>query len=175
MGKNHYVNSVFPEVSEWQKMFSFHFAKANIPIISAILLLCACDVSLVQMLPWNNTSFYKESVGYPSKSMMRFAVGVDLLQAGVSVICTITYLAGTMATNDAKDPTTTAEARSLFALNITISLLTLTASFVVLFLKDRLLQSHAHKTTVGIGEAPGGGSAPPFNSLADKPSIFGND
>merc|ERR1711871_499632 len=77
---------------------------------------------------------------------MRFALGVDTLQAGVSAICTIFYLATTLSRTQ-KDPTTGPEAQTLFALNIAISLLTLTMGLVVLFLKDRLLKKNKKART----------------------------
>lgn len=69
---------------------------------------------------------------------MRFPLGIDMIQAGGSAICTIVYLA---LSSHQSDPTTSLEARLLFAMNISLSLLTLIMSLVVLFLKDRLLGS----------------------------------
>ena len=110
------------------------------------------------MLPWSNTPFYADSNGFPSKSMMRFALGVDTLQAGVSAICTIFYLATTLSRTQ-KDPTTGPEAQTLFALNIAISLLTLTMGLVVLFLKDRLLKKNKKARTEEASCLPAGRSA----------------
>lgn len=81
---------------------------------------------------------------------MRFALGVDMLQAGVSAICTVAYLAETQAKKQ-DDPTTSPESQSLFALNITLSLLTLLMGMVVLCLRDRLLKQ-SEQPSLPVGE-----------------------
>ena len=62
------------------ELFHYEFAKVNIPITGMILILCACDISFIQMLPWKNTTFYEDSKGFPSKSLMHFALVVDIMQ-----------------------------------------------------------------------------------------------
>lgn len=112
----------------WKRSFNYDFAKLHLPLTGAIIILCLCDISLVQMLPWSNTRFFSASHGFPSKSMMRFALGVDILQAGVSVVCTIIYLTSAMS-DRAKDPMTSSAALVVFALNIAFSLFTIIISF----------------------------------------------
>ena len=90
------------------------------------------------MLPWKDTAFFKESKGFPSKSLMRFALGSDIIQASVGALCSIIYIGSAMASN-AKNPTTSSEAQAFFGINISVSLLTVTMSFMLLYLKDRLL------------------------------------
>merc|ERR1712178_276529 len=75
--------------ASWCEDFHYDFAKANIPITGVVLLLCVCDISLVQMLPWKDTAFFKESKGFPNKSLMRFALVSDIIQASVSVLRSI--------------------------------------------------------------------------------------
>ena len=132
------------EAASWSEDFHYDFAKANIPITGVVLLLCVCDISLVQMLPWKDTAFFKESKGFPNKSLMRFALGSDIVQASVSALCSIIYIGSAMARN-AKNPTTSPEAQAFFGINITVSLLTVTMSFMLLYLKDRLLTMDAEQ------------------------------
>ena len=105
-------------------------------MIALLLLVCACDISLVQILPWNNTEFYKMSQGFPSKSLMRFSLGVDLVQASVSTICSVAFL------NFLKDGKETENRETLLftGVSITASLITVITSFMVLFLKEKLLE-----------------------------------
>ena len=138
-----FVQKVLSDASNWKAELNKLFAASNIPIVGAILLLCVCDISLVQLLPWKRTDFYAKSNGFPSKSLMRFSLGIDMIQAGGSAICTIVYLA---LSSHQSDPTTSPEARLLFAMNISLSLLTLIMSLVVLFLKDRLLGSNRRQS-----------------------------
>ena len=144
------------EAVTWSELFHYDFAKSKIPITGVMLILCACDISLVQMLPWNNTAFFKESKGFPSKSLMRFALGADMVQASVSALCSIIYIGSAMSA-DAKNPTTSSQAQVFFGLNITVSLLTVIVSFVLLYLKDRLLQM-TDEGAKGEGGEEGGGS-----------------
>ena len=96
------------------------------------------------MLPWKDTAFFKESKGFPNKSLMRFALGSDIIQASVSALCSIIYIGSAMASN-AKNPTTSSEAQAFFGINISVSLLTVTMSFMLLYLKDRLLMMAAEQ------------------------------
>ena len=141
------------EAASWSEHFHYDFAKSNIPITGMMLILCAFDISLVQMLPWKSTAFFKESKGFPSKSLMRFALGADMVQASVSALCSIVYIGSAMASN-AKSATTSSEAQVFFGLNITLSLLTVTMSFVLLYLRERLLKMTASAAQQGDG---GGG------------------
>ena len=68
---------------------------------------------------------------------MRFALGADMVQASVSALCSIIYI-GTAMASDAKNPTTSSEVQVFFGLNIT-ALLTVIMSFVLLYLRERLL------------------------------------
>merc|ERR1711871_1060020 len=123
----------------WPEQFHYTFAKSNIPLTGIVLILCACDISMVQMLPWKCSSFYASSKGFPNKSLMRFALGTDMVQGLVSALCSMIYISSAVA-RGAKNPTTSKYAQTFFGLSVTISLLTVTASFVILCLKERLLK-----------------------------------
>tara|TARA_A100001015_G_scaffold289185_1_gene360785 strand:+ start:183 stop:2684 length:2502 start_codon:yes stop_codon:yes gene_type:complete len=134
-----FISKVLPDAANWRSAFNDDFARKNIPIVGMVLLLCCCDVSLVQMLPWKRTAFYTASNGFPSKSIMRLALGVDTIQAGVSAICTIIYVGSEMTANK-NDPATGSEARIFLALSISMSLITLSMGIVLLLLKELLLE-----------------------------------
>lgn len=134
-----YLQKVLVDSVNWKTEFNYDFAMARIPFVGMVLILCACDVSIVQMLPWQNTAFYQASHGFPRKSLLRFALGTDMLQAAVSALCSIIYI-GNALSKDAKNATTSSGAQLFFALNITMSILTVTLGFTLLFLKDRLLK-----------------------------------
>ena len=87
-----FLQKVLSDASNWKAALNKVFAASNIPIVGAILLLCVCDICLVQMLPWKRTDFYAKTNGFPSKSLMRFSLGIGMIQAGGSAICTIVYL-----------------------------------------------------------------------------------
>lgn len=128
------------DADEWRSSVHFTFAKANIPIVGAVLILCMTDVSIVQMLPWNASQFYRDSTGFPRKSIMRLCLGMDAFQAIASVICQLIYLVS-YAKHDA---TTKPQAKALFGLNITTSLLTVVMGMVMVLLKERLLKERGH-------------------------------
>ena len=140
-------SQVLQEAASWSDHFHYDFAKRNIPVIGVVLVLCACDISMVQMLPWKDTAFFEESKGFPCKSLMRFALGADMVQASVSALCSIVYI-GTAMASDAKNPTTSSEAQVFFGLNITVSLLTVIMSFVLLYLRERLLMMTGTASTL---------------------------
>lgn len=133
---------VLESAASWHEHFNYDFAKERIPVVGVTLILCACDICLVQLLPWKETAFHDESKGFPAKSLMRFALGADMLQAFVSALCSIIFMANVSA-SDAKDPATSWRAKVFFGLNITGSLLTVIMSFVLLYLKERLLKMTA--------------------------------
>ena len=91
------------------------FAKANIPAVGAITILSLCDVTMVQMLPWKNVAFYKESNGFPTMSLMRVCLGVETIQSIVSVLCQTIFL---FMFKDINDPLMSTYAKILFGLNI---------------------------------------------------------
>ena len=91
------------------------------------------------MLPWKCNSFYAESKGFPSKTLMRFSLGADMIQALISALCSCTYI-GISAAKGEKDPTTSPNARILFVLNIAISFVTIVLGILLLYMKDRLLK-----------------------------------
>ena len=45
------------KVASWSQHFHYDFAKSNIPVIGIVLVLCACDISMVQMLPGRTRPF----------------------------------------------------------------------------------------------------------------------
>ena len=125
-------SAMMNKVASWRGLLHYDFVKANITMTGVTLFLCALNITLLQMLPWNNTPFYEESQGFPSKLLMRFALCIDMIQASVSALCSMIYI-GSALTKGVKDPTTSIEAKIFFGLSIVASLMTVIMSIVVLF------------------------------------------
>ena len=101
-------------------------------------MLCVCDISLVQVLPWKSTKFYEESQGFPSKSLMRFALGTDMVQASVNALCSITFIGISL---NKKGSSTDVAVQTFVGISIAASLLTALTTIMLLFLKERLLKT----------------------------------
>merc|ERR1711871_810772 len=112
------------------------FILKNIAPMCALLLASMCDATLVQMLPWENSTFYTESQGYPSLELMTVCLVVKSVQAFVSVICQVVYM---LQTSDMNSPTTSLEAEALFGLSITLSVITTCMGLMNFYLKSSLL------------------------------------
>jgi hypothetical protein len=113
------------------------FMLKNVPPVGLLLLASACDVSLLQLMPWEESNFYTQSIGYPSMNLMLICMGVKMVQSLASVVCQCAYLTRNSAHND---PTMSNQARALFGLSIGISVVTLIMGGVILMLKWALLK-----------------------------------
>jgi hypothetical protein len=113
------------------------FMLLNVPPVGLLLLASACDVSVLQLMPWEESKFYTQSMGYPSMDLMLICMSVKMLQSFVAVVCQSAYLTRNSAPND---PTMTNQARALFGLSIGLSVVTLTMGAVILLLKWALLK-----------------------------------
>jgi hypothetical protein len=124
------------------------FARAHSSYVGSLMLLTMCDVTMLQFLPWKRSTFYTESEGYPDLSVMKFAVGIKTVQALVSVLCQMAYLA--LETQVVDDPTTSAQAQALFSLNIVFSVLGAGHGVFVFVSKNSALRSaqKQHETSV---------------------------
>ena len=87
------------------------FSRASMPFVSGVVLLSFFDCSLLQLWPWNASEMYTESQGFPSLTILKWALGTDTMQATASVITRIYFLATSANLNE---PTTTAQAKALF-------------------------------------------------------------
>lgn len=110
------------------------------------------DVSLVQMLLWNKGVFRTESKGFPCLSLLEFCLGLDTWQASASVICQIIYLGMSGTINDA---TTSPQAKALFGLNISISIIGVVMGLLMLYLKDNLMKTVEQRKSVVLGATDG--------------------
>jgi hypothetical protein len=112
------------------------FCRANMPLLSGVVLLSMGDCSMMQFLPWKASRVYAESQGFPSLQLLRWCLGTDTVQATVSVMCQIIFLttsAGKEETNES------GQAKALFAMNITFAVLGSVSGLLTLCLKDSLL------------------------------------
>ena len=122
--------------------FNEKFVRKNVPLVGMLLLTTGCDVTMVQLMPWQQSRFYEESIGYPCYDLMTVCMVVKTLQSLVSVICQIVYL--TM-TSDLSDPTMSIQAKILFSLSITLSMVQLIMGVMMLSLKSALLRKVAEE------------------------------
>ena len=136
-----------PNARLWGTHMDLDFAREILPVVAVMIILCIGDITLIQMLPWKKSVFYKESKGFPSISMMILCLSVKTTQSIVSVICQISYLA---ANSTLDDPTTSPQAKALSGLNIAVSMMTVIMGVVMLFLKDSLLKSVKRKSIVNL-------------------------
>merc|ERR1711871_1753639 len=128
------------------------FVSRSIPIVGMLLLSCLGDITMMQMLPWKASAFYDDSQGFPSYRMMKFALGVKTLQSVASVICQLIYLG---SNNSANDPTATKEAKALFGLSITISMVSMFMGVLILFLKGKYLRKAGEEGASASGSVSG--------------------
>ena len=94
------------------------------------------DCPLLQFLPWKGTQFYRESKGFATLSLMKWTLGADAIQAAVSVIIQTYYISTSL---ELDEPTTSLQAKALFGLNISFSLIGVISALVTLCLKATLL------------------------------------
>jgi hypothetical protein len=113
------------------------FTRKSVPPVGLLLLASACDVSMLQLMPWKESKFYTQSIGYPSMDLMLICMGVKMVQSLASVVCQSAYLTRNSAHND---PTMSNQARALFGLSIGLSVVTLIMGGVILLLKWSLLK-----------------------------------
>jgi regulator of replication initiation timing len=138
--------------SKWFDHFNIGFSRDKTPFVGLILLVSMGDVSLIQMLPWNKSVFHTESKGFPCLSLLEFCLGLDTWQASASVICQIIYLGMSGTINDA---TTSPQAKALFGLNISISIIGVVMGLLMLYLKDNLMKTVEQRKSVVLGATDG--------------------
>merc|ERR1711871_388175 len=63
----------------------------------------------------------------------------DMMQASVSALCSTIYI-GSALTRGVEDPTTSVGSRIFFCLSIASSIFTVVGSFILLYLRERLLK-----------------------------------
>ena len=113
------------------------FMQKNIPLTAALFLVSLTDATMVQLMPWQESKFYEESQGFPAYGVMQVSTATKTVQSMASVICQLVYI---VEQNSVNDPTTTSQAKALFALSITNSLVSLIMGMTLLALKGTLLK-----------------------------------
>jgi alpha-tubulin suppressor-like RCC1 family protein len=129
-------HGVVKNASTMHTLIAARFCLDNIPIVGGVVLISLADCTLLQFMPWKPSAVFTESKGFPNMTVLRWCLGTKIVQAFVSIICQISYLSTSAGL---KDATTTAQAKALFGLNITLSMVGLFMSIVMMCLKDGLL------------------------------------
>ena len=148
------LNFIVRDASTLRDRIDDSFSSKNTYFVACITLLGLCDITMLQFLPWKASRFYTLSEGFPSPGVMKLSLVVKTVQSAVSVICQITYLA---RTSDLSDPTTTAQAKALFGLNIIVSLVGVFLWFLLWVLKGGRLLKAADDGTDGLDAEKGTG------------------
>ena len=113
------------------------FLRTHMPPVSVLMMASMADCTMVQFLPWKVNRFYSLSRGYPRMDLMLVCMGVKTVQAFVSVVCQAFYV----TTNaDLKDPTMSDQAKALFFMNMTLSVVSMTMGLMLLLMKYTLLR-----------------------------------
>ena len=137
------------DVSRLREKIDDDFSSTNTYFVACVTILGLCDITMLQFLPWKASRFYTLSEGFPSLGMMKLCLIIKMVQSAVSVICQVTYLA---KTSDLNDPTTTAQAKALFGMNIVVSTVGVFLWFLLWVLKGgRLLKAEGSVDLNGDG------------------------
>ena len=121
-----------------KKRVDEQYIRENIPFIGMLIVLCLCDVTMLQFMPWKHSKFYTESKGFPCFSVLQVCLVTKALQAFVSAVCQMCFL---VANASLSEPTMNAQGKALFILNIVISTLGVVLGLFMLCLKERFLRS----------------------------------
>ena len=121
-----------------KKRVDEQYIRENIPFIGMLIVLCLCDVTMLQFMPWKHSKFYTESKGFPCFSVLQVCLVTKALQAFVSAVCQMSFL---VANASLSEPTMNAQGKALFILNIVISTLGVVLGLFMLCLKERFLRS----------------------------------
>ena len=113
------------------------FSRGNMPIIGMLTIFTVCDATMIQFMPWRKSRFFDESKGFPSMGILKFCLITKTVQSCGSVIGQLIYV---FSNRDLDGPTTSAEAKALFGLNICASVLGLVMGLLMLILKGGLLR-----------------------------------
>ena len=122
--------------TELRHLLCDKFSRAHLHFVIIAIMLSMIDCPLLQFLPWKDTQFYRESKGFPTLSLMKRTLGADAIQAASSVIIQAYYISTSVGLDE---PTTSIQAKALFGLNISFSLIGITSALVTLCLKTTLL------------------------------------
>jgi hypothetical protein len=125
------------------------FSRRKVPLLCMLYLTSACDVTMLQLMPWVDSEFYTESMGYPSLHLMLVCMVVKTLQSLASVICQGIFLLKKVNLND---PLLTLQAKILFGFSITLSGVSLVMGVMTLLAKWSLLGDLNEKDTQGEGQ-----------------------
>ena len=115
------------------------FVRSHVPLVAIVALVCLCDLTMVQFLPWRQGLYNIASKGFPTMGLLRFALGTKVAQAIVSVVCQLTFL--TVDSGDLKGPTSSPQAKALFSMSIAFSILGLIMGILLLMVQRRFLKT----------------------------------
>jgi hypothetical protein len=130
---------------------SEEFSRSKVPLVCMLLLAATCDVTLLQLMPWIDSVFYRESMGYPSFHLLLTCMVVKTVQSLVSVVCQLYFM---FVNNDLNDPLMSTQAKILFGMSITLSVVTLIMGAMTLQLKWSLFKGLNAKIPSSVDKVP---------------------
>merc|ERR1711968_114174 len=113
------------------------FTRRKVPVVCVLLLASGCDCTMLQLMPWLESTFYQESMGYPSLDLMLFCMVMKTAQSLVSVICQAIFI---FEKSNLDDPLMTTQAKILFGMSIALSAAQLIMGLMMLLVKWSVLK-----------------------------------
>jgi alpha-tubulin suppressor-like RCC1 family protein len=113
------------------------FTRRKVPPVCVLLLASGCDCTMLQLMPWLESTFYQESMGYPSLDLMLFCMVTKTAQSLVSVVCQSLFVWNNSSLDD---PLMTTQAKILFGMSIALSAAQLVMGLMMLLVKWSVLK-----------------------------------
>jgi hypothetical protein len=113
------------------------FTRRKVPAVCVLLLASGCDCTMLQLMPWLESTFYQESMGYPSLDLMLLCMVIKTAQSLVSVICQAIFI---FEKSNLDDPLMTTQAKILFGMSIALSAAQLIMGLMMLLVKWSVLK-----------------------------------
>jgi hypothetical protein len=152
---------------------SKEFSRRKVPLLCVLYLASVCDVTMLQLMPWVDSEFYTESMGYPSLDLMLVCMVVKTVQALVSVVCQGLFL---WFNSDLNDPLMSSQAKILFGFSITLSGISLVMGVMTLLAKWSLLRDLHEKDAQGEGQTNSTSHTPSASAgMPEIADLYGNN
>ena len=152
---------------------SKEFSRRKVPLLCMLYLASVCDITMLQLMPWVDSEFYTESMGYPSLHLMLVCMVVKTSQSLVSVVCQGLFL---WYNSDLNDPLMSFQAKILFGFSITLSGISLVMGVMTLLAKWSLLRDIHEKDAQGEGQTRSMSHTPSASAgIPEIGDLYGNN